>query len=97
MCKVLRQVSGPNGTAGIFSTYPQAFLSSSEGFVDQLLGTALLALIVMGVTDPRNMTHKELSQALAPLLVGATVFGIGVSYGFNCGYAINPARDLGPR
>ena len=36
-------------------------------------------------------------KALVPFLVGLTVVSVGISYGFNCGYAINPARDLGPR
>ncbi|XP_014677028.1 PREDICTED: aquaporin-3-like [Priapulus caudatus] len=36
-------------------------------------------------------------KGLIPVSVGATVGAIGMAYGYNCGYAVNPARDLGPR
>ena len=54
----------------------------------------LLLLCVCAITDTRNM---EVPKGLVPLLVGLTVLNIGVCFGFNCGYAINPARDLAPR
>lgn len=60
----------------------------------QLVGTFLLALCVAAITDPRNMT---VPKHLIPLYVGLLVMAIGMSFGYNCGYAINPARDLGPR
>jgi MIP family channel proteins len=88
-----RQVTGPVGTAGIFATYPQPFLSLAGGFVDQLVGTGLLLLVIFALADRRNAGP----QAGGPLLVGALVALIGLSFGFNAGYAINPARDLGPR
>ena len=44
----------PQGTAGIFATYPQPFLSIAGGFVDQVVGTALLMVGVLAVTDPRT-------------------------------------------
>jgi MIP family channel proteins len=88
-----RQVSGPLATAGIFATYPQPFLSLAGGFVDQVVGTALLLLVIFALADRRNAAPA----AGGPLLVGALVAAIGMSFGFNAGYAINPARDLGPR
>jgi MIP family channel proteins len=88
-----RQVSGPRGTAGIFATYPQPFLSIGGGFVDQLFGTALLLLVLFALADRRNAAPAS----GGPVLVGALVAAIGMSFGFNSGYAINPARDLGPR
>ncbi|XP_071167051.1 aquaporin-9-like isoform X1 [Mytilus edulis] len=89
-----RMVSGPNGTAGIWATYPQDFASVATCIGDQLLGTAMLLCCVLAVTDDRNMeTHK----GLIPFSIGLIVVVIGMTYHLNCGYAINPARDLGPR
>jgi MIP family channel proteins len=89
-----RQVLGPQGSAGVFATYPQPFLSVMGGFVDQLVGTALLMVGVLAVTDQRN---NAAPGWMTPVLVGGLVVAIGVAFGFNAGYAINPARDLGPR
>src|SRR5438132_962877 len=51
----LRQVLGPTGTAGIWATYPQPFLSVFPGgFIDQVVGTALLVGMILGITDSRN-------------------------------------------
>jgi MIP family channel proteins len=90
----VRQISGPQGTAGIFATYPQPFLSILGGFIDQVVGTALLMASIVAVTDPRN---NPTPGWFTPVIVGMVVIAIGVSFGFNAGYAINPARDLGPR
>jgi MIP family channel proteins len=89
-----RQVTGALATAGIFATYPQPFLSTMGGFVDQVVGTALLMATILAVTDQRNTPTPPW---LTPVVVGAIVVAIGVAFGFNAGYAINPARDLGPR
>ncbi|MCC7031316.1 MAG: MIP family channel protein [Acidobacteria bacterium] len=90
----VRQVQGALGTAGIFATYPQPFLSLAGGLVDQIVGTALLMVGVLAMTDQRNSAPPGW---LAAPLIGALVVAIGVAFGFNAGYAINPARDLGPR
>ena len=90
----VRQVAGPQGTAGIFATYPQPFLSLAGGLVDQVVGTALLMAVILGVTDARNTPP---AAGLTPLIIGLLVMAIGMSFGFNAGYAINPARDFGPR
>ncbi len=88
-------MTGDLGTAGIWATYPQAFLSTFPGgFVDQVVGTALLVLVIFGMTDSRNAMPPA---GLAPVIVGLIVLLIGATFGFNSGYAINPARDLGPR
>lgn len=90
-----RQVLGPLGTAGIFATYPQPYLSTFPGgFIDQVVGTAILMGVILGITDTRNSAP---SAGLTPLIVGLLVMGIGMAYGTNSGYAINPARDFGPR
>ena len=80
-------------SATVFHTSPQPHLSLLGGVVDQILGTAVLLLVVHALGDARNPVHA----ALGPLYVGFAVLAIGVCFGFNCGYAINPARDLGPR
>jgi MIP family channel proteins len=91
----IRQVTGPEGTAGIFATYPQAFLSTFPGgFIDQIVGTALLVGGIFAVTDQRNAAPPT---QFAPIVVGGLVVLIGATFGFNAGYAINPARDFGPR
>jgi MIP family channel proteins len=91
----VRQVLGPQGTAGIWATYPQPFLSVFPGgFIDQVVGTALLVGVIFGITDTRN---SPAPAGLAPVVVGLLVVLIGATFGFNSGYAINPARDFGPR
>ncbi len=89
-----RRVTGEGATAFIFATYPQPFLSTVPGgLIDQVFGTALLLLVIFAVSDRRNAG----TAAGGPAVIGALVAGIGMSFGFNSGYAINPARDLGPR
>jgi MIP family channel proteins len=90
----VRQVVGPQGTAGIFATYPQAFLSIPGGLVDQIVGTALLLLMIFAISDAKNLAPDP---KVAPIVVGLVVTVIGMTFGYNAGYAINPARDLGPR
>jgi len=91
----VRQVVGPQTTAGIFATYPQAFLSTFPGgLVDQIVGTALLLLMIFAISDAKNLAPDP---KIAPLVVGLLVTVIGMTFGYNAGYAINPARDLGPR
>lgn len=91
----VRQVLGPQGTAGIFATYPQPYLSTFPGgFIDQVVGTAILVAVIFGITDTRNAPAPA---GLLPVVVGLLVVGIGAAFGTNSGYAINPARDFGPR
>lgn len=89
----VRQVSGAQATAGIFSTYPQPYLGIGGGFLDQVVGTALLMLGIFAISDRRNAGPAT----GGPVLVGGLVAAIGMSFGLNAGYAINPARDFGPR
>src|SRR4051812_16310837 len=86
---------GALGTAVIWATYPQPFLSVFPGgVVDQIVGTALLVGVIFALSDARNFAPPE---RLTPVLVGLLVLAIGATFGFNAGYAINPARDLAPR
>ena len=90
----VRAVDGETGTARIVATYPQPFLPLTGGYEDQLVGTAILMVGVLAVTDPRNAAPPI--WLVAPI-VGLIVVAIGMAFGFNAGYAINPARDFGPR
>jgi MIP family channel proteins len=90
----VRQIAGDLGTAGIWSTYPQPFLSLAGGLIDQIVGTALLMVGIFALTDRRN---SAVAASATPAAVGALVVLIGATFGFNAGYAINPARDFAPR
>ncbi|XP_037608910.1 aquaporin-3-like [Sebastes umbrosus] len=87
-------VVGENATAGIFATYPSKHLTLVNGFFDQVIGTAALIMCILAIVDPHN---NPVPSGLAPFTVGFVVLVIGLSMGFNAGYAVNPARDLGPR
>jgi MIP family channel proteins len=90
----VRQVGGALGTAGIFATYPQPWLSTLGGLIDQIVGTALLVGVILGITDEKNIAPPK---GIGPIAVGMLVLLIGTTFGLNAGYAINPARDFGPR
>ncbi|HXW44422.1 MAG TPA: MIP/aquaporin family protein [Streptosporangiaceae bacterium] len=83
-------------TYSIFATFPAAYFHGSAWgpLLDQIVGTAFLLMFVVAITDARNQLP---GSNLAPLIVGFAVAAIGMSYGANAGYAINPARDFGPR
>jgi len=90
----VRQVAGPTGTAGIFATYPKPYLSTLGGLVDQVVGTALLVGCIFAIGDQRNLAPPAW---FSPIAVGLLVVALGMAFGANAGYAINPARDFGPR
>ncbi|MBM0236828.1 aquaporin family protein [Micromonospora sp. ATA32] len=79
---------------GVFSTLPGAGVSEWGALRDQIIGTAILLFLVLAVTDARNSLP---AGNLAPLIVGLIVVAIGMAFAANAGYAINPARDFGPR
>jgi glycerol uptake facilitator protein len=81
-------------TAGVFTTFPAFPEAWGFGLLDQVVGTALLLGLILAITDPKN---QQVTPALNPLLIGLVVVAIGVSWGGMHGYAINPARDFGPR
>ncbi|XP_034022988.1 aquaporin-7 [Thalassophryne amazonica] len=87
-------VTGLKGTAGIFATYPAPYLSIKGGFIDQVVGTAMLLLSLMALFDQKN---KPVPEGIEPVVVGLLVTLIGISLGSNCGYTINPTRDIAPR
>jgi glycerol uptake facilitator protein len=81
-------------TAGIFTTFPAFPSLPQAGFLDQVIGTALLLLFIFAITDEFNMPP---GANMTPLMIGLVVVAIGMSFGAMHGYAINPARDFGPR
>ena len=82
-------------TFSIFATFPAPYFGNWFGpFLDQVIGTAFLVGLVFALTDELNQPPMS---NLAPLIVGLVVVAIGLSFGANAGYAINPARDFGPR
>lgn len=61
---------------------------------DQIIGTAILLLLIFAITDLLNTPP---GANMAPFIIGLVVVAIGMAWGTDAGYAINPARDLGPR
>jgi glycerol uptake facilitator protein len=88
------QLDGPAaGGAGVFTNFP-AYPGLARNLFSEFLATAVLLLGVRALTDRRNAAP---GGYLEPLLIGVLVWSIGLSLGGLTGYAINPARDLGPR
>lgn len=86
-------------TQGVFSTLPangNTNLPVTEwgALRDQIIGTAILLLLIFAVTDLFNTPP---GANLGPFIVGLIVVAIGMAWGTDAGYAINPARDFGPR
>lgn len=81
-------------TQGIFSTSPDIGVSLTTAFFDQVTGTAILVAVIFALTSAVN--NPPLAN-IGPLIIGLLVVGIGLGWGANAGYAINPARDLAPR
>jgi glycerol uptake facilitator protein len=81
-------------TAGIFTTFPAFPNLPQAGFLDQLIGTGLLVLLIFAIIDEFNLPP---GANLTPALIGLVVVAIGMSFGGMHGYPINPARDFGPR
>ncbi|KAL5358966.1 aquaporin-like protein [Aspergillus floccosus] len=89
-------ILSPRGhhSAGIFSTYPAAFFQSNwEAAFNECLAAAVLMFGVLSISDPVNGVRFGSPQVSMFLLLVA----IGAALGWQTGYAINPARDFGPR
>jgi glycerol uptake facilitator protein len=82
------------GYGWVFYTFPKAFVGTFGAFCDEFLGTALLVGLIFALVDVRN---QPVQGNLNPLIIGFLIVAIGASFGLNTGYAINPARDFGPR
>ncbi|KAF9946697.1 hypothetical protein BGZ72_011214 [Mortierella alpina] len=92
-CSALRAADREK-TMGIFFTARQtADISTVDAFVFEFIATALLLIIILATTDKKNLP----AGVVQPLTMGLSITLIGTTYGYQTGYAINPARDLGPR
>jgi glycerol uptake facilitator protein len=98
-----KETEDPNLKLGVFSTGP-AIRDTASNFISEFIGTAVLLFGILAIGANAGALAAgdvDLSiaygTALAPLLVGLLVLVIGLSLGGTTGYAINPARDLGPR
>ncbi len=81
-------------TTSVFATAPAFPDAWMHGLIDQVVGTALLVGLVLAIGEPKN---PFVAPSLQAPCVGLVVVAIGISWGGMHGYAINPARDLGPR
>jgi glycerol uptake facilitator protein len=93
----------PGTKLGVFSTGP-AVPNTMANILTELIGTAMLVFGVLAIGHEGNFgvaggdgIDGGWATGFKPLLVGLLVFSIGLSLGGPTGYAINPARDLGPR
>ena len=80
--------------ASVFSTYPHAALSTGQAFLVEMIITAILMAVIMALTDDNNGLPRG---PMAPLLIGLLIAVIGSAMGPLTGFAMNPARDLGPK
>jgi len=81
-------------TASLFSTYALGYMTNVSCFFSEFLASAVLLIMVLATTDKHN---SPAPPGLFPLVLFLLILGIGASLGMETGYAINPARDLGPR
>lgn len=99
-----RMTADQGAKLGIFCTAP-AIRHTGANLVGEAIGTAVLLFGILAIAANAQTLSRPgdvdlsfvFSRGLQPLLVGILVFGIGLSLGGPTGYAINPARDLGPR
>ncbi|KAL4810888.1 aquaporin-like protein [Aspergillus unguis] len=91
----IRTVPGYSDTASgvIFCTYPAEFMTRTGQFFSEFVASSILMFLIFALTDKGNLAAGQ----LFPLVMFFTVFGIGACFGWETGYAINLARDFGPR
>jgi glycerol uptake facilitator len=94
----------PGAKLAVFATGP-AIRSTPGNCITEIIGTAILVFGILAIAANAQTLSKPgdvdlsfvFSRGLQPLLVGVLILGIGLSLGGPTGYALNPARDLGPR
>lgn len=87
----------PESKLAVFSTTP-AIRRPGANLLSEIVGGFALVLALLAVLSPGNFVPgSDLARGVGPVLVGIIVWSIGLSLGGPTGYAINPARDLGPR
>lgn len=90
-----QKTPNPLDKLACFSTIP-AIRAPLANLATEIIGTFVLVLVAAAISSKYG-TGVGLSPGLGPFLIGFLVWGIGLSLGGPTGYAINPARDLGPR
>ena len=96
--KGVRKVPPAHGaTAQIFCTYPAKFVTKSQQFVSELIASTLLIFVIFALKDETNNGAAFSARNWFPLSLFFLIFGIGACFGWETGYAINLARDFGPR
>ena len=89
----IRTVGLKTSTAGIFCTYPAEFMTKTGQFFSEFIASTLLMFLIYALKDDGNIGAGNLT----PLCLFFVIFGIGACFGWETGYAINLARDFGPR
>lgn len=89
------QTPDPGLKLACFSTGP-AIKAAGANLISETLGTLLLVFVIASIVS-KTVAPGGLAPGVAPFLIGGTVWGIGLGLGGTTGFAINPARDLGPR
>ncbi|CAG2165876.1 unnamed protein product, partial [Oppiella nova] len=91
----IRSGFGENTSTGmIFTTFPNPSASIYGVLLDQIICASLVMMAVLTVMDDTNL---QIPKYLIPVLISIIICGVIVSFGFNCGAALNPARDLSAR
>ena len=86
----IRTVTGNTSTAKVFCTYPQPYMTRTGMFFSEFVDSSLLILVIYSMIDSG-------ADKLLPLGLFFLIFGLGACFGVETGYAINLARDFGPR
>jgi glycerol uptake facilitator protein len=90
------QTSDAGLKLAVFSTGP-AIRNTVTNLISEIIGTFVLVYVIFSIFSAAGATAGAPAAGVGPYLVAALVWGIGLSLGGPTGYAINPARDLGPR
>lgn len=89
----VRQTLGKAGTGGIFATYPNPASPNYNSFLTEVVITGVFMICILGMTDPRHRIPSYVSA----IAIGLSIGVVGLSLGVMTGFALNPARDFGPR
>ena len=82
-----------SATAGIFCTYPQPFMTKTGQFFSEFIASTILMFVTFVIKDGANLGAGRMT----PLMLFFLILGLGLAFGWETGYAINLARDFGPR
>ncbi|OMH81121.1 Aquaporin-9 [Zancudomyces culisetae] len=89
----VKEVTGPNATAGIFGTYPTPSNTNIQSFFTEMMMGVFLMFFIRAIFD----NYIQQAVGIEPIAIGLVLFAIAITIGPLTGFAINPARDFGPR